>query len=360
MRIIQLIDSLEAGGAERMAVSYANALAEKIEFSALVVTRKEGPLLNQIEPKVSYLFLNKKRTIDFKAIYSLRSFAKKNKVTIIHAHSTSFFLAFLVKVTFPSIQLIWHDHYGARVYESRKSNIVLCVVSLFFSAVFVVNNQLELWAKKKIFVKNVFFIPNFAISDVHITRETFLKANHTKRIVCVANLKNPKNHIAILIAYNDLDLDKLGWSLHFIGKDYADEYSNFLKEYVRENKLSESVFIYNSCNDIQHILSQAEIGILSSTDEGFPVALLEYGLAKLSVVSTNVGYCSTIIKNDFNGLLFDPLSQKELQNQLYKMIYDESKRKSFGLHLQQLVVGSYSKKSAIDILMERYKSIQYL
>ena len=29
MRILQLIDSLEAGGAERMAVNYANALAKQ-------------------------------------------------------------------------------------------------------------------------------------------------------------------------------------------------------------------------------------------------------------------------------------------------------------------------------------------
>ena len=357
MRIIQLIDSLEAGGAERMAVSYANALAQKIEFSALVATRKEGPLLNQIDPNVPYLFLNKKRTVDFQAIKSLRSFVKKNKVTIIHAHGTSFFLAFLVKVTFPAVQLIWHDHYGARVYESRKSNMVLLIVSLFFSAVFVVNNQLEVWAKKKLLVKNVFFIPNFAISDLHITRETFLKANYTKRMVCVANLKNPKNHLTILIAYNDLNLIQLGWSLHFIGKDYGDDYSNLLKDYIKENNLSENVFIYNSCNDIQHILSQAEIGILSSTDEGFPVALLEYGLAKLAVVSTNVGYCSSIIKNDFNGLLFDPLSQEQLQKQLSKIIYDETKRKSFGLHLQKLVVDGYSKKNAINLILERYKSI---
>ena len=48
MRILQIIDSLEAGGAERMAVNYANALANEMEFSGLVVTRKEGPLLNQV------------------------------------------------------------------------------------------------------------------------------------------------------------------------------------------------------------------------------------------------------------------------------------------------------------------------
>ena len=65
MRIIQIIDSLEAGGAERIAVSYANALAEKIEFSGLVATRKEGSLLNQIDQNVSYLFFNK--WIDFRS-----------------------------------------------------------------------------------------------------------------------------------------------------------------------------------------------------------------------------------------------------------------------------------------------------
>lgn len=47
MRIIQLIDSLEAGGAERMAVNFANGLASKADFSGLVCTRKEGLLKNQ-------------------------------------------------------------------------------------------------------------------------------------------------------------------------------------------------------------------------------------------------------------------------------------------------------------------------
>ena len=37
MRILQLIDSLEAGGAERMAVNYANALAKQIDFKSRVL-----------------------------------------------------------------------------------------------------------------------------------------------------------------------------------------------------------------------------------------------------------------------------------------------------------------------------------
>lgn len=63
MRIVQIIDSLEVGGAERMAVNYANALSGKISFSGLVVTRKEGDLRSKIDKKVDYLFLNKKKQL---------------------------------------------------------------------------------------------------------------------------------------------------------------------------------------------------------------------------------------------------------------------------------------------------------
>ena len=357
MRVIQIIDSLEAGGAERMAVSYANALAEKIEFSGLVATRKEGPLLNQMDQNVSYLFLNKKGTIDFGAIFRLRKFVKKNKVTVVHAHATSFFTAVLVKLVDPQIDIIWHDHYGARVNESRNSNFILFLSSFLFSAVFVVNHQLQAWALKTLLIKKVFYIPNFAMSDIHVPKETFLKGDDKKRIVCVANLKKPKNHIAILIAFHELKLHKLGWSLHLIGKDYQDGYSRILKEFVSTNNLENHIFIYNSRNDIQHILSQATIGILASTQEGFPVALLEYGLAGLAVISSNVGYCSSIIKEDFNGLLFTPSDGKQLPQQLCKMISYPELRTSFGLHLQQIVVSNYSKESIVIVLLEKYKIV---
>ena len=357
MRIIQIIDSLEVGGAERIAVNYANALAEKIEFSGLVATRKEGPLLNQMDQNVSYLFLNKKGTIDFAAIFRLRKYVTENKVTIIHAHATSFFTAVLLKIVAPQIDIIWHDHYGARVNDTRNNNFILFLSSFFFSAIFVVNLQLQAWALKTLLTKKVFYLPNFAMSDIHVPKETFLKGDDEKRIICVANLKKPKNHIAILIAFQELKLHKLGWSLHLIGKDYEDGYSRLLKEFLKTNNLENYIFIYNSRNDIQHVLSQATIGILASTQEGFPVALLEYGLARLAVISTNVGYCPEIVKEGFSGLLFNPSNTNQLQQQLYKMISYPELRASFGLHLQQLVLSNYSKASVVTILLKKYKIV---
>lgn len=357
MRIIQIIDSLEAGGAERMAVNYANALAEQIDFSGLVVTRNEGALKNQIADTISYLYLNKQGTIDFNALFKLKKYIKQNKISIVHAHGTSFFITVLLKTIYPKVKIIWHEHYGGRIHESRVNNFILVFSSLFFSAVFVVNSQLEVWCKRNLYVKKVYCTPNFAVDDIDQLEVTFLKGEEEKRIVCLANLKNPKNHIAILIAFRDLKLDEIGWSLHLIGKDYQDNYSLKLKDFIKTNNLEKAVFIYGSQNDVQHILSQATIGVLASTDEGFPVSLLEYGLAQLAIVSTNVGYCSEMIKDNSCGLLFDPLDTIQMQRQLKRAVVDKDLRDSFGLRLQNRVLENYSKNRGVDLLLSKYKKV---
>ena len=357
MRVVQLIDSLEAGGAERMAVNYANALSENIRLSALVVTRQEGVLKEQLGRGVSYLFLQRKSTFDWNALFRLKSFIKTNEITLVHAHGTSFFLAFLLKLIYPKIKIIWHEHYGARVEQSLLDNWILFFCSKFFAAIFVVNEQLEQWVKQTLGLKRAFYIPNFAIVDENSPKTTFLKGDAGKRIVCLANLKEPKNHIAILMAFKALDLHLAGWTLHFVGKVYQDAYSDTLKTYIAANNLGTAVFLLDVRNDIQHILSQATIGVLASTAEGFPVALLEYGLAKLPVLSTDVGYCPEIIKEGVSGFLFNPLDARQLQQQLYKITNDSHINTQFGLNLQQLVTEQYSNEVVMKLLLSKYKRL---
>jgi len=358
MRILQIIDSLNAGGAERMAVNYANALANKIQFSGLIATRSEGDLKKQIDSEVSYLFLKKKKKIDYRAIFRLRKYIVQNKVEIIHAHSSSFFIAVLVKMTLPRIRIIWHDHYGSRAKETKKENKVLLFFSVFFSAIFVVNNQLEDWSKKNMKCSRVIFIPNFANYQNNDEQITNLMGTAGKRIVFLANLKKPKNHILILQAFQDLKLNESEWSLHLVGKDYFDSYSNILKGFIELHSLNNNIHLYGERSDVRHILSQSTIGVLASTEEGFPVTLLEYALENLAVLSTNVGYCSSIIKNNFNGLLFNPLSEVEVKDQLIRLINDQDLRKKFGDNFKQSVVTTYSEALVIEKLILGYKIIR--
>jgi len=355
MRIVQIIDSLEAGGAERMAVNYANALAKKISFSGLIATRKEGTLKDEIDSKVSYLFLEKKKAIDFRSVIRLRNYIKENKIDIIHAHSSSFFIAVLVKLTCPKIKITWHDHYGTRSKETKEKNKVLILLSAFFSSIFVVNLQLEEWNTKNMNCSKVIFIPNFTTSGHAYEKVTTLKGIPNKRIVFLANLKKPKNHILILKAFFDLKLNESEWTLHLIGRDYGDDYSDLLKNFIKSYSLENYIHLYGERNDIKYILSQASIGVLASTEEGFPVTLLEYGLENLAVVSTNVGYCSSVIKDGFTGLLFDPFSDDEVKSQLRNLVENKALREMLGYNLKQSILEHYSEEITIKKLISAYK-----
>jgi glycosyltransferase involved in cell wall biosynthesis len=55
-------------------------------------------------------------------------------------------------------------------------------------------------------------------------------------------------------------------------------------------------FVYGSLQDVENILNQATIAVLSSQSEGLPIALLEYGLHKKPVVVTAVGDMPMLIK----------------------------------------------------------------
>ncbi|WP_289057594.1 glycosyltransferase [uncultured Flavobacterium sp.] len=194
MRIVQIIDSLETGGAEKMAVNYANALADKIEFSALVATRSEGLLLEQISDKVSYLFINKKKKIDLKAILKLRKFIKSNNIGVIQAHSSSFFIAFLIKIIYPKVRIIWHDHYGISQNLKLRKSQILKFSSIFFSGIISVNNALKIWAKDYLKCLDVIYLPNFILESTISANDFQLHGEDGKRIVCVANLRAQKNH----------------------------------------------------------------------------------------------------------------------------------------------------------------------
>jgi len=348
MRILQLIDSLDAGGAERMAVNYANALQKEISFSALCTTRKEGQLKELLYPEVGYIFLDKKKTLDFKAIFKLRSYVKKNRIEFVHAHSSSFFTAVLLKFSYPKIKIVWHDHFGARYLQPKNKNLSLKLASLFFSKVLTINFENKKWLEDVLLTKEIEYFPNFIAFENDSTSFTKLKGESGKRIVFLANLKNPKNHLQFLKSFQKSEAVSKKWSLHLVGKDYEDGYSDAIKRFIDQNKLHDNVFLYGSCIDTFAILNQATIGTLCSTYEGFPVTLLEYGYAKLAVLSTDVGFCSTIIKEEENGLLFSPNDEEQIVSKLNLLIQNSANIIStFAENLRKTVLENYTDKAVI-------------
>lgn len=346
MRIIQIIDSLDAGGAERMAVNYANALVDEIEFSGLVATRKEGSLLHQIHPKAPYLFLNKKGQLDIRALFRLRAFVLKNKVTHVHAHSTSFFLAFLLKITYPHLKLIWHYHYGNNEILSKKRVILFKIVIPFFSGIIAVNQKLKGWLLNNLKAENVIYLPNFPYEFEEFTEKTILKGKG-KRIVSLANLREDKNHFLLLEVARKLKQSHPDWTFHLIGKDFEDEYSKKIKVLIEQYHLGNNVFLYGSKQDVSTILTQSDIAILTSQSEGLPVALLEYGFYKKAVVVTRVGEIPMIVHQGKNGFIVDSKDSDLFYKSIVELITNEALRSDFGMALYDTIQADYTAASVM-------------
>ena len=138
------------------------------------------------------------------------------------------------------------------------------------------------WSKINLNCKRVTYLPNFVQLQENTRQELNLKGEDDKRIVCVANLRPPKNHIFLLKSFAKTNLAKTGWSLHLIGAVYEDEYFAEIQKYIELNNLKNSVFILGMQTNINSQLKHYDIGVLSSKDEGLPMVILEYGLAAVS------------------------------------------------------------------------------
>jgi glycosyltransferase involved in cell wall biosynthesis len=347
MRIVQIIDSLEVGGAEKMAVNYANALSKRVDFSGLVATRSEGHLKAHLEDSVSYLFLKKTKTLDFVAAFRLKKYCKTNKVDFLQPHSSSYFIALLVKIIYPKIHIIWHDHNGLSEFISTQKSLVLKLASFFFKGIIVVNFKLKNWAEKELNCKKVVYFPNFTNEVGTMKAETVLKGIDGKRILCLANLRDQKNHFLLLAVAEKLKESHPDWTFHLVGKDFKDDYSQQISSLIISKGLQDTVFIYGSKNDVVPIIKQTDIAILTSKSEGLPVALIEYGLYKKPVVTTNVGEIPLIIKNEVNGFIVGVNDAEAFYENLVKLVTNQRMRTQLGNALHQTIVENHSEEGVI-------------
>ncbi|EAS19974.1 putative glycosyl transferase [Flavobacteria bacterium BBFL7] len=355
MRVIQIIDSLDAGGAERMAVQIANELQIAGHESHLCVTRREGLLKKTIHESVAYIFLEKKGRIGIKAMTKLKTYVLKNKIEIIHAHSTSFFTATIIKWWLPSIKLVWHDHYGnAEEVENRKAG-TLKKCSRFFNGIISVNELLKDWSIRNLKPSKVIYLRNFVSNSLEQQLLKPLPGSAGKRIVHLANLRSQKDHTTLIKAFQEVYKNTAGWNLLLVGMDFQDDYSRDIKSTIEDLKLDEHIHLLGSRQDTIAILKACDLGVLSSRSEGLPVALLEYGLAGLPIVTTDVGACKEVVLD--YGKVVPSQNINSLSQAIQEFIENPEEAKLMAHSFQQHVITTFGAASYIEKLETFYSSL---
>jgi len=352
LKILQLIDSFQPGGAERMCVNIANVLHENAYEVQVCAARKGGPLEKFILPGVKYHILKKRNSVDIFAFYRFVRIVKNERIDIIHAHSSSIFWAVMAKLFVRNLKVIWHDHFGARFSESFN-NIFYIIFSFRVDAIIAVNDELADWSRKYMKIPNekIFMINNFAVLKPLENKSESKKFT----IVCLANLRSPKDHSTLLKAVAQLKEMAPSNNIKVILAGATDdyEYTGKLRTLINDLELEEIIEMTGPVEDTASLLASADCGVLTSVSEGLPVALLEYGMAGLPVVVTNVGQCAEVVDYGKYGFLIEPGDFNELARYFKFLMLNREFRHELGAKLKERVMASYS----CNAFLQQYKRI---
>jgi glycosyltransferase involved in cell wall biosynthesis len=95
---------------------------------------------------------------------------------------------------------------------------------------------------------------------------------------------------------------------------------------------------------------------LSSSSEGLPLALLEYGMASLPVVATQVGQCEEVLNSGRCGMLVPPRDSQRLAGAITALLTSADKRRELGGKLNARVQRAYSSQRVIQQITEVYET----
>ncbi|TVP46536.1 MAG: glycosyltransferase [Mongoliibacter sp.] len=356
MRILQLIDTLEMGGAERMAVNIANAFSEVGIESFLAVSRKEGPLSKFLLPGVTLHSLQKRSTFDLKAFKKLMGLVKEIKPDILHAHSTSIYWAVGIRMFFPKVKLIWHDHLGVNEEVIRDNpRKELKIFSKFIHGIITVNSEIrDWWIKELGFSPNkIKYIKNFPFLNFKKKK----KLNPIPNILHVANFRKEKGHLNLLKAVEILQAQHFDFHLKLIGQVMDEQIFQEVNKLINTNGWNNQVSVLGPIEDVGEVLLSGDVGLVCSDREGLPVALLEYGLAGLKVISTDVGICAEVLGQGQYGYIVPANSPSHLAETIVYVSTQHEEAEEKAIAFQRHVKEMYGSE---QFLTEYFEFLQAL
>jgi len=103
------------------------------------------------------------------------------------------------------------------------------------------------------------------------------------------------------------------------------------------------------------IIAGCDIGVLSSTSEGLPLSLLEYGAAGLPVVVTDVGQCGAVVGDA--GRIVPASTPDQLAKQILSLLEDGDGRRALGQRFKQKVEDQFGAESVMEQWFNIYDTV---
>jgi glycosyltransferase involved in cell wall biosynthesis len=361
--VMHVVDTLDVGGTETVALNLANRLPRNRYRPYLCTTRhfqRKNTLLTDLDRDVPQLHLNRKFRFDPDAVVRLWDFIRKEDIRLLHLHSTSLFLGRIATLfTVSKVRIIWHDHYGRCELNDRPVGLYH-LAAAGADGIIAVNQQLVDWAQHKLQMSphRVWYVPNFVTPQpVRSGSSRTLPGSPGNRIVCVGNLRPQKDHLTLIRAMALVCKEHPAAHLLIAGAPLDPSLADLLRREVATLGLQGNVTFLGQVQHVTSILPDCDIGVLSSISEGLPLTLLEYGWAGLAAVATSVGQCPEVLDYGKAGILVKPGAAEELAGAIGQLLTSADRRRSAGSRLRDFIQKTFDPAAIINRICRIYDTV---
>lgn len=355
MKILQVIPSLEMGGAETMCEGLSRMLYQQGQQVTLVsLYRCESPITKRLAASnVKLVFLDKKPGLDIKCIGALRRCIRQEKPDVIHVHlyALKYVAAALLGKSIPVV----HTIHNVAAYDAEGDTAVnrflyrsnrAVPVSLTREIQKTVMEHYGLEEEQTPVIYNGIDLSNcMPKSDYSLS----VPAD----IIHIGRFWEQKNHMCIVDAAKILADEGRDFRIHFYGDGSE-------KETVRTHAQNLGVLdklCFEGITDwVFPHLNSADLFILPSKWEGMPMTIIEAMGTGLPVIASDVGGVGDMISNDHNGLLIRP-DARELAQAIGRLLDDAELRQALGenARIESL---RFSGETMARHYLELYRSLQ--
>ena len=175
-------------------------------------------------------------------------------------------------------------------------------------------------------------------------------------IVCVANLIPYKGHIDLIHALGEIRLElPRDWVIALVGRDSGIALE--LQALAKRLDVAEHILWMGERNDAIAICSAADIGVLSSHEEGFSNSVLEGMAAGIAMVVTNVGGNAEAVMDGVSGLVVPAREPSALGRALLALANDTAARERMAQAGRQRVVNNFSLTTCVNRYAGLYRAL---
>lgn len=361
MRILEIIPQLGPGGAERVVADLCcefSAMGHDVTLLLFFTPPQDSPLLTGLPPQVEVTSLSKRKGPDISLMFSLRRYVKRLRPDVVHTHlEASLYLPALAGL-------------GIRIFHTLHNQVAIEAGPLL----------------RRSWKRMVYTLMDVRLAGVSEAVASFSSRFYRRKVSAVANGRSPFSsvpesdklntdadslfgslraqgfrHILLNVATlspvkNQLSLARAltAYNVRHPDRKTALVIAGQIRQSVAYTVLKAgagSVVILGPLPDVRQLMERADIFVLPSLTEGFPIVLIEAMRCGLPILTTPFPGVDEILTDGIEGIVASGFGEKELYDALVRMLsHDPASLHDMSIRAKQKAEHMTSARSARSYL----------